>query len=164
MNRALLTLIFAALATGAGAQGLSRVTEELARAGFASGARIEVRYGENAEAAIRNADHTSGRTTVMAYGVSLFRDNSQNAGSNAAAVKAKFADMYPDINVRLSYENPWFKVEAGPFVDRIDAEALRGRVASVFRTAVVVQQEVSLLAIITTEMAEPSERPLETEE
>ena len=163
MKKVLLAFAFALAATGAGAQGIARMTEELARADFASGARIEVGYRGDAETTIRNADHTSGRTGVIAYGVSLFRDNSQNAGANAQSVRARFADMYPGVPVELSYENPYFKVEAGPFVDRIDAEALRGRVSAVFNTAVVTQQEASLLGIIKAERRE-SETPVETEE
>ncbi len=162
MKRALFALLFAVLATGAGAQGVARMTEELARADFASGARIEVSYRGDAEAAIRNADHTSRRTGVMAYGVSLFRDNSQNAGANAQSVRARFAGMHPEVHVTLSYENPWFKVEAGPFVDRTDAVALCGRVLADFPKAVVIQQDVSLPGIIEAERGDP-EALVETE-
>lgn len=163
MKKILLIALSALWALGVNAQGVARVTEELARPGFGSGARVEVSVEDDAAAAIRNADHTSGRTTVMVYGVSLLRDNSQNAGENAGAVKAKFTEMYPGVHVSLSYENPWFKVEAGPFVDRTDAVALCGRVLAAFPKAVVIQQEVSLSEIIATERVEPL-LPVETTE
>jgi hypothetical protein len=157
MKRAVLTLVFAVAATCAGAQGIERVTRELARPGFGSGARIEIALEDDAAAALRNADHPSGRTTVMAYGVSLFRDNSQNAGADAQSVRAQFAEIYPDVPVTLSYENPYFKVETGPFIDRVDAVALCGKVLSAgFRQAVVSQREVSLADIIATERTEPA--------
>jgi hypothetical protein len=164
VKRLLLTLIAAIAATGAGAQGVSRVTEELARADFGSDARIEIRYDGDARAAIQSADLNSGPTRVTTYGVSLFRDNSQNAGANAREVRARFAGAFPGVPVTLSYENPWFKVEAGSFVDRIEAVALYGRVLGDFRQAVVIQQEASLTAIVNAERAEPPTMPDETEE
>ena len=160
MKKVLLTLALALFAATAGAQGLSRVTEELARPDFTSGARIEVKVESDAAAAVRNADFGSARGSgVMAYGVRLFSDLSQNARGNAEAVRAQFAELYPGIDVKVPYESPYFWVTAGPFVDRTEAVALCGRAAAQFPKAFVALQEVSLADIIARERTEP---PTET--
>lgn len=133
---------------GAGAQGIAVVSEGLAREDSGSGARVEVRIADDAAAAVRSADHGSRHAVVTEYGVSLLRDNSQNARANARAVETQFSELYPDVYVETSYESPWFKVEAGRFVYRIEAEALRGRVSAQFPKAVVVQREVTLDEIV----------------
>ena len=152
MKKLTVTLVAAVWMTGAGAQGISRMREELAGADFVSRARVEVRIADDAAAAVRSADRDSERTSVMAYGVSLIRDNSQNARGNAQAVEAQFAELFPGIPVKMSYESPWFKVTAGGyFVNRIDAVALCGKALAQFSKAFVVQQEVSLTEIIAKE-------------
>ncbi len=144
MRKTILVFVAAVWAIAAGAQGISRVREELARPGFGSAARVVVREQGDAAQAVFNADYSTPRTTVMTYGVSLFRDNSQNAGENARAVAAQFAAGRPEITVTVSYESPYFRVEAGNFIDRTDAVALAGQVLAQFPKAVVVQSELTL--------------------
>lgn len=151
MKRAILIFLLLAWAAGAGAQGISRVSAELERTDPATGARIEVRARDDAAAALRLADHNPTRSSVVAYGVSLFRDNSQDARARAYGAAEQFAEMYPDIPVVVSYESPYFLVTAGGFVDRTDAVALVGRVQSQFRNALVVQREISLAELIVQE-------------
>ncbi len=135
-------------------QGMEYVRQALSQPAFGSGARMEIRETPDAAAAVRRADLTAGRTQVTAYGVSLFRDNSQNAGANARAAVSRFAEMYPEIPVRVKYDSPWFTVEAGLFVDRTDAVALGGRVQAQFPKAVVIQHEVSMAEVIAGEIRE----------
>ncbi len=120
-----------------GAEGIDGVRWSLSRADSLSGARIEV--VETPDAA-RALELLMPPQNTVYYGVSLFRDNSQSARENARAVAARFADMFPDIPVAVSYESPYFKVTAGSFPDRVDAIALCGRVLPQFSKAVVVQQ------------------------
>jgi hypothetical protein len=156
MKKALLFIVAAVWTLGAGAQGMARVGEELARPDPVSRARIEVRAAADALEAVRKADHAAARTMVMTYGVSLFRDSSQNARANAYAAQEQFAGMYPQIPVEVSYEIPYFKVEAGCFVERVDAVALLGRVQTHFPLAVIVKQEVPLAEIMEMGKIEPA--------
>jgi hypothetical protein len=143
MKRAVLLLLFSVFAGGTvGAQGIARLREELARPDSLSGARIEIREESPAAAAVREADRNPVVAVMTVYGVSLFRDNSQNAGESARSVARQFSESHPGIVVAVSYESPYFRVEAGRFIDRTDAVALCGRVLAEFPKAVVVQREI----------------------
>ena len=148
MKRIVLLIVFLFVASGAWAQGISRVRESLARPDAFSRARIEVKEQPDAARAIQAADHTHRLTKVTVYRVSLFRDNSQAAGENARAVEAQFEEMYPEIPAEVSYESPYFKVTAGSYLDRTSALALWGKVMPNFPKAVVVQEEVETAVII----------------
>ncbi|MDR2894254.1 MAG: hypothetical protein LBU97_02190, partial [Alistipes sp.] len=138
---AVVAVVASGMALGAGAQGISRVTNALAAVDFATGARVEVRGAEDAAAAIARADHRPARSTMTVYGVSLYRDNTQDARANAYRVARQFSELHPGVAVDVSYESPYFRVEAGRFVGRTDAVALCGRVLAAFPKAVVVQFE-----------------------
>ncbi|MDR2912056.1 MAG: SPOR domain-containing protein [Alistipes sp.] len=149
MKRAIIAILLLWTAIGVQAQtphtqGVARVREELSRPEFTSGARIEVREQADAAAAIRCADAAPHRATMTVYGVSLFRDNSQSAGESARSVARQFREAHPGVAVTVSYESPYFRVEAGGFVDRTDAVALCGRVIGQFPKAVVIRSEVSV--------------------
>ncbi len=142
MKKLLFVMLAALWALGADAQGVARMSEELPRQDPASGARIELRVADDAAEALHGADHRTARRKIVAYGVSLFRDNSQNARVNAYNTSEKFSEAQPGVSVEVKYESPWFRVEAGWFVDRTDAVALCGRILGAFPKAVVVQREV----------------------
>lgn len=149
MKKTLLFIIFAFVSSAVNAQGIGRARSSLDTPAGSSGARIEVRETPDAALAIAAADHNGRVTRVMTYSVSLFRDNSQTAGANARAVASRFADMYGDIPVEVSYESPYFMVTAGSFIDRTSALALCGKVVGAFPKAVVVQEEVGIEKIVS---------------
>ncbi len=142
--------MLAAWTTTAAAQGIARMENELERADYATGAAIEVKVADDAAGAVNFADMNGRRSSVTIYAVGIYRDNSQDGRGNAQAAQARFAGMYPGTDVRLTYENPWFWVTAGNFVDRTDAVALCGSVTEQFPRAVIRQQEISISEFIAT--------------
>jgi hypothetical protein len=158
-----LTLVAATLLTVGVSygQGAERVKDELSRPDITTGARVYVRMSDATATLLATADHNPTRTSVTVYGVRLFSDNSQNARENAYAAAAAFTALQPDIHVDVKYQTPHFLVTAGLFVDRTDAVALSGRVASQFPKAMVVPLEASLAEVIVTERREPTP-PAET--
>jgi hypothetical protein len=158
MKKLIFSLIALVWAIGGAAQGIAGVGRELSRVDLASpsgGARIEVTVTDDAAPAIRTADQAAGRTSVMAYGVRLFTDSSQDGRANAYGAQRRFAENFPGIGVNVTYEIPAFWVTAGCFVERVDAVALCGRVLSQFPTAFVVPMEVSVAEIIAKEKNVP---------
>ncbi len=155
MKGKFLIFVFSAVAVALGsgvqlsAQGIARMTEELSRPDPATGAAVEVTVADDAAAAVRAADLGSGRTSVVvAYGVRIYSDSSQDGHENAKAAKARFDEMYPGTGSEISYEIPSFRVTAGRYVDRVDAVALCGRVLAQFKDAFVVQSEEPVSAVI----------------
>jgi hypothetical protein len=113
--------------------------------------RVEVVITDGAAPALRNAGREAPLTSVTAYGVRLFSDNSQEGRANAYAARNRFAEMFPGINVDVTYESPAFWVTAGCFLDRLDAVALCGRALAQFKNAFVVGMEVPVTDIIARE-------------
>ncbi len=148
MKKILITLVFAALAFDAGAQGIQRQRAELARQG-SNKVRVEVTEEADAARAVTAADRVTRKEKITGYRVSLFRDNSQTAGENARSVAAQFREQFPDIPVQVAYESPYFKVTAGNFVDKLDAIALCGKALQCFPKAVVMQEEISVSDIVS---------------
>jgi hypothetical protein len=154
MRKAFLIVVSLFWALGAGAQGVARISSELARVGTLPDGHIEIRMEPAAAEAIREADQNPSLANVMAYRVRLFSDNSQNARENAYAAARQFAEMYPDVAVEVSYEVPYFWVTAGCFASNLEAVALRGKVLAHFPKAVVARQEMPLGAVIAEKKAE----------
>ncbi len=182
MKQIVLLLIAAGLAQGAAAQGamqgaaqglvqgatqgtaqqdggaIATLSRELSRTEFysdSSGARVDVIVTDDAKPALRGADTHTPRHSVTAYGVRLLSDSSQDGRANAGAAMDRFASIYPDVDVNMSYEIPEFWVTAGHFVDRLDAVALCGKVQSLFPRAFVVSMEVPIARIIARERSIP---------
>ena len=151
MKKILVLFVFAALALDAGAQGIQRQRAELARTGVSGRARVEVTEEPDAARAVTAADRVTRRDKVTGYRVSLFRDNSQTAGENSRSVAAQFREQFPDIPVQVAYESPYFKVTAGNFVDKVDAIVLCGKVLPHFPKAVVMQEEISVQDIVSSQ-------------
>ncbi len=164
MKKALLIVAIVVAGVGGGvtcppayAQGIARVTGEIATPAAGSGAQVVVRMTDDAARAVQAADRNAAITSVVAYGVRIYNDSSQDGRENALAAKARFEELFPGIEAAMSYEIPSFLVTAGHFIDRVDAVALCGRAMAQFRNAFVVKLEVPVAAIIEREAREAQE-------
>lgn len=128
-------IVCLAFSASVGAQGTAGV-----RAGLEP--QIVVRETLDAQAVTAMIDSQPKPERMSVYAVRLFSDNSQNAGSNARAVAARFGEMYGSENVRVDYQTPYFRVTAGRFIDRTDAVALCGKVLANFPKSFVVEEHV----------------------
>jgi len=60
----------------------------------------------------------------------------------AIAAKTKVYTHFPDLKVYLWYQSPYFRVKAGNFKDRKDAEAYQKRMNSYFPKGVFIMKDV----------------------
>ena len=67
---------------------------------------------------------------------------STNNRDEALAAKTKIYTYFPDLKPYLYYQSPYFRLKAGNFVDRKDAEAYRKRVNSYFPKGVFIMPDV----------------------
>ncbi len=160
MKNFLLILLFSALAATAGAQGIERQRARLATPEPVGRARVEVKQEAVAARAIAAADSVRQDKTVTGYCVNLFGGNSQSAGENARSVAAQFRELFPNIQVRVEYQSPYFNVMAGCFLDKMDAIVLCGKALKNFPKAVVMQDEIPV-ADIAGQLKSTSEEILE---
>ncbi len=56
--------------------------------------------------------------------------------------------IFPDVRVRMVYENPYFKVKAGDCLTAEEAIILKGRLSSVFPNAFPIREELTLADLL----------------
>ena len=71
------------------------------------------------------------------YRIHIFSEIGNEALDHARAVKAQFEHAFPDIPVYLTYVEPYFRLRAGNFRNRVEAEQCLRRVKPRFREAFV---------------------------
>ena len=60
-----------------------------------------------------------------------------DALEHAKAVKAQFENAFPDIPIYLTYAEPYFRLRAGNFRNRVEAEKSLRRIKRQFKEAFV---------------------------
>ena len=74
------------------------------------------------------------------YRIRLFFDSAQTAREASLAAISKFAALCPDVPVFRTYSSPNFKVTAGNFRTRLEAEDFLERIKDAFPDAFVVRE------------------------
>ncbi len=76
------------------------------------------------------------------YRVHVFMEIGNNALSHAQEVKAQFEKAFPDIPIYLSYVEPHFRLRAGDFRNRVEAEKCLRLIKPRFKEAFVTQDKI----------------------
>lgn len=76
------------------------------------------------------------------YRIHIFMEIGNEALDHARAVKAQFERAFPDIPIYLSYVEPHFRLRAGDFRNRVEAEQCLRRVKPRFKEAFVTQDKI----------------------
>lgn len=76
-------------------------------------------------------------STFSGYRIHVFMEIGNEALSHAEQVKARFEASFPDIPIYLSYSEPYFRLRAGDFRNRVEAEKCLRRIKPQFREAFV---------------------------
>ena len=71
------------------------------------------------------------------YRIHIFMEIGNDALNNAKAVKAQFERAFPDIPIYLTYAEPYFRLRAGDFRNRVEAEKCLRRIKPKFKEAFV---------------------------
>ena len=67
---------------------------------------------------------------------------STNNRDEALAAKTKVYTFFPDLKAYMWYQSPYFRVKAGNFKDRKDAEAYQKRLNSYFPKGVFIMKDI----------------------
>jgi len=67
---------------------------------------------------------------------------STNNREEAIAAKTKVYTYFPELKAYLWYQSPYFRVKAGNFIDRKDAEAYRKRMNAYFPKGVFIMNDI----------------------
>ena len=81
-------------------------------------------------------------STFSGYRIHIFMEIGNEALANAEKVKKQFEEAFPDIPIYLSYSEPYFRLRAGDFRNRVEAEQCLHRIKPQFREAFVTADMV----------------------
>ena len=71
------------------------------------------------------------------YRIHIFMEIGNEALDHAKAVKSQFEKAFPDIPIYLTYSEPHFRLRAGDFRNRVEAEKCLRRIKPRFKEAFV---------------------------
>src|SRR5690606_20927023 len=104
------------------------------------------------QAQINEESSRDARRTDKGYRLMIISTNSRD---EAIAAKTKIYTHFPELKAYLWYQSPYFKVKAGNFKDRKDAEAYQKRVSTYFPKGVFIMKD-----IIEVKPAKPGEEEI----
>jgi SPOR domain len=90
------------------------------------------------QAAINEATSRAGKKSDEGYRLMIISTNNRE---EAIAAKTKVYTYFPDLKAYLWHQSPYYKVKAGNFSDRADAESYRKRLNSYFPKGVFIMKD-----------------------
>jgi hypothetical protein len=83
---------------------------------------------------------TAGYSSSYGYRVQIYSGSSRSAAFNA---QAKFNREFPEMRTYIIYREPNFKVRAGDFRSRIEAERMKEELKSLFPAMFIVSEKIN---------------------
>ena len=81
-------------------------------------------------------------STLNGYRIHIFMEIGNEALQHAEATKRKFENAFPDIPIYLTYAEPYFRLRAGDFRNRVEAEKCLRRIKPRFKEAFVTADKI----------------------
>lgn len=91
------------------------------------------------QAYINEVTSRDGRRTDKGFRLMVISTNNRD---EAMAAKTKIYTYFPELKAYLWYQSPYFRVKAGNFKDRKDAEAYQRRINTYFPKGVFIMKDV----------------------
>jgi len=91
------------------------------------------------QATINEATTREGRKTDKGFRLMIISTNSRE---EALSAKTKIYTNFPELKAYLWYQSPYFRVKAGNFKDRKDAEAYQRRMNIFFPKGVFIMKDI----------------------
>ena len=102
---------------------------------------VVVRQDPRIRLALGDKIASDAEKTVNGFSIRLFIDNRRNAREASLEVLRRFNELYPYINVYRSYSAPNFKVTAGSFRNRVEAQRMLDAIKDEFPDAFIVRDK-----------------------
>jgi hypothetical protein len=91
-------------------------------------------------AGLLKANGPIGGEQEYGYRVQIFFGSNRQAAYGA---QTKFRDEYPEFRTYISYTEPNFRVRAGDFRTRLEAEKLKNELAKMFTSLFIISQKIN---------------------
>ena len=91
------------------------------------------------KAAINKATKKNTARTMRGYRLLVINTNNRN---DAIAAKTRVYTYYPELKAYLQYQTPYYKLKAGNFQTREEAEKYRKRMATMFPKGIFIVNDI----------------------
>ena len=89
----------------------------------------------------KNIEVSKAQNSMDGFRIQLFSGAERN---NANALKTKFLIQYPNIPVYLIYQQPYFKLRAGDFRNKLEAQWLYNQLLKDYGEVLIVPDKINL--------------------
>lgn len=79
---------------------------------------------------------------IQGFRVQIYADSGSGSKLRTEKVKAEFEKEYPEIDMYLIYEEPYFKLRVGNFRTRLDARRYLEKISSKYNYAFIVNDKI----------------------
>jgi len=101
--------------------------------------RIDILLKKQAEANDLSTRNSAKRRTARGYRLLVVSSNNR---AEAIAARTKILTNFPELKARMEYRAPYYRVKAGDFISRNDAQAYQKRMASMFPGSIFIMSDV----------------------
>jgi len=88
----------------------------------------------------RSGGSSSGFISSYGYRVQIYSGSNRTAAFNA---QSKFNQMYPEMRTYISYREPNFKIKAGDFRSRLEAERMKEQLRPWFSAMFIIPEKIN---------------------
>jgi hypothetical protein len=89
----------------------------------------------------KNIEINKSQQTIDGYRIQLFSGSERN---NANALRTRFKTDYPDENVYLIYQQPYFKLRVGDYRNLIEAQEMYLQLQKTYDQLLIVPDKINL--------------------
>ncbi len=102
---------------------------------------IQIERDEDLDSLIyQNAETNKSKNTLDGFRIQLFSGSER---TNANQLKAQFLRQYPEVPIYLSYQQPFFKLRAGDFRTRTEAQSLYHKLLKEYGDVLIVPDKIN---------------------
>jgi len=101
--------------------------------------RIDILLKKQAEANDLSTRNSAKRRTARGYRLLVVSSNNR---AEAIAARTKILTNFPELKARMEYRALYYRVKAGDFISRNDAQAYQKRMASMFPGSIFIMSDV----------------------
>ncbi len=90
----------------------------------------------------KHKDISAYEESIDGFRVQIFFDSGNNSQRNANKARASFLSRYPDVDVYITFETPYYKVRVGDFRTRLEARKFLNQIQSNYSNAFIVRDNI----------------------
>jgi len=107
-----------------------------------SGGKVTITQDQRLQTIIDNHIEANSTRPLNGWRVQIYFGSGAKAKTTAESIKTGFLTDYPDIEVYLEYDAPYFKVNVGNFRNKLDAEKFKFKLQGEYEKMFLVEAKI----------------------